>query len=330
MDCSQFGNLKGSSINHYLVSLLDVIQRNLDKQGHYANLCAVDFMKAFDLINHTLAIQKLIGSDVDTSILPTVCSFLTHRSQTVRYQGKTSCSGPHLWSPQGTKLDKTSCNVPAEVANGQVDGASTVVPVGTEVTVSCNTNYAPSGGPGVCTRSEVFADNQGGSTEVGTDEPSVVGLATCNELKCGKPAESTNTVEVSITEGALNEDFFYECLPNYIADGSLAAWCKLNANDEAEWIPSPAPSCSEIKCGAPSSVANAGDVTIDEGSIADTYSHSCNAGFAADGDLTTTCNLDDGGDTASWSPVGSCVGKDLSHYLSNSEVCFLNSVLRSK
>ncbi|XP_063969531.1 uncharacterized protein LOC135157537 [Lytechinus pictus] len=90
MDCSQFGNLKGSSINHYLVSLLDVIQRNLDKQGHYANLCAVDFMKAFGLINHTLAIQKLIGSDVDTSVLPTVCSFLTHRSQAVRYQGKTS------------------------------------------------------------------------------------------------------------------------------------------------------------------------------------------------------------------------------------------------
>ncbi|XP_041466488.1 sushi, von Willebrand factor type A, EGF and pentraxin domain-containing protein 1-like [Lytechinus variegatus] len=204
-------------------------------------------------------------------------------------------------------IDKSSCDVPAEVSNGQVNGASTVVPVDTEVTVSCNTNYAPSGGPGVCTRSEVFAENQGGSTEVGTDEPSVVGLAECNVLKCGKPAEGTNTVEVPITEGALNEDFFYQCRPNHVADGSLAVWCKLNENNEAEWIPSPAPSCSEIKCSAPSSVENAGSVIIDEGSIDGTYSYTCNDGFAASGDLTITCSLDDGGTTASWSPVaGSC------------------------
>lgn len=48
IDPSQFGNIKGSSVNHYLISMLDVIQSNLDKQGCHVNLCTVDFMKAFD------------------------------------------------------------------------------------------------------------------------------------------------------------------------------------------------------------------------------------------------------------------------------------------
>ena len=105
IDPQQFGNMRGSSVNHYLVSLLDVIHRGLDKPGNHVNLCTFDFTKAFDLIDHTLAIKKLIGLGVNSAIIPTICSFLSARSQTVRYNGVES-TPLHLTCgvPQGTKL----------------------------------------------------------------------------------------------------------------------------------------------------------------------------------------------------------------------------------
>nr|XP_054775487.1 uncharacterized protein LOC129283941 [Lytechinus pictus] len=47
IDPSQYGNMKGSSINHYLVDMLDLIYRSLERSGCYANICTIDFTKAF-------------------------------------------------------------------------------------------------------------------------------------------------------------------------------------------------------------------------------------------------------------------------------------------
>ena len=55
-------------------------------------MCAIDFSKAFDHINHTTAIEKLIQLGVNRSLLPTICSFLSQRSQTVRFHGFTTTS----------------------------------------------------------------------------------------------------------------------------------------------------------------------------------------------------------------------------------------------
>eukprot|EP00057_Strongylocentrotus_purpuratus_P023760 XP_011678234.1 PREDICTED: uncharacterized protein LOC105444976 [Strongylocentrotus purpuratus] len=106
VDHRQFGNLRGSSVTHYLVSLLDTIHRGLDKGGTLANLCVVDFSKAFDHVNHTIVMNKLIDLGVDHSIIPTICSFLSNRAQTVRYHGKSSqqkaitCGVPPRYSPR--------------------------------------------------------------------------------------------------------------------------------------------------------------------------------------------------------------------------------------
>ena len=73
--------------------------------GFVANVCAIDFCKAFDKINHTIAIKKMINLGVDRSILPTICSFLSRRTQSVRFKGVSSESRQlSCGVPQGTKL----------------------------------------------------------------------------------------------------------------------------------------------------------------------------------------------------------------------------------
>ena len=105
IDCKQFGNMPASSTTHYLVDLVDTVLKGIDQPGHYASLCAIDFTKAFDRINHNVAITKLIDIGVRKSIIPVICDFLTNRTQTVKIQGKSSA--PLLvWGgvPQGTNF----------------------------------------------------------------------------------------------------------------------------------------------------------------------------------------------------------------------------------
>ena len=52
LDPKQYGNIKGSSTSHYLVDILNSVHEGLDKPNHYAYLAAIDFTKAFDLVNH--------------------------------------------------------------------------------------------------------------------------------------------------------------------------------------------------------------------------------------------------------------------------------------
>ena len=105
IDPKQFGNLKGSSVSHYLVDMMDTIHKNIDKGGTSVNLCTVDFSKAFDHVNHTTVVEKLIQLEVNPAILPTICSFLTGRTQSVRYHGAISTPLRLTCGvPQGTKL----------------------------------------------------------------------------------------------------------------------------------------------------------------------------------------------------------------------------------
>ena len=105
LDPRQFGNIRGSSTTHYLVSLMDTILRGMDKPRKCATLCTIDFSKAFDRVNHNVVIHKLIKYGVDEAILSTVISFLSDRTQSVRIG---PCISEELLLtcgvPQGTKL----------------------------------------------------------------------------------------------------------------------------------------------------------------------------------------------------------------------------------
>ena len=64
-----------------------------------------DFSKAFDLVDHTILIEKMIRMGIRRSIVPLICDFLHNRQQCVRFNDVLSDYVPlHGGVPQGTKL----------------------------------------------------------------------------------------------------------------------------------------------------------------------------------------------------------------------------------
>ena len=106
LDPKQFGGLKGNSISHYMIELVNYILHNQDYNLPIAVLiCAVDFSKAFNRINHNLIITKLSDMGVPGWLLNIVMGFLTDRVMVVRYKGATSDSKQLPGGgPQGTLL----------------------------------------------------------------------------------------------------------------------------------------------------------------------------------------------------------------------------------
>ena len=64
-----------------------------------------DFTKVFDLVDHTILIEKMICMGIRRSIVPWICDFLHNRQQCVRFNGVLSdYVSLHGGVPQGTKL----------------------------------------------------------------------------------------------------------------------------------------------------------------------------------------------------------------------------------
>ncbi|MPC20003.1 hypothetical protein E2C01_012933 [Portunus trituberculatus] len=61
LDIQQFGNNRATSTSHYLISFLDIIHSHLDKRNTSLAVAFVYFRKAFDLVDHTVVINKAIS-----------------------------------------------------------------------------------------------------------------------------------------------------------------------------------------------------------------------------------------------------------------------------
>ena len=60
IDWGQYGGVKDSSINHYLIELVNFVLYNQDlKIPHAVLLVMVDYSQAFNRINHSLVITIL-------------------------------------------------------------------------------------------------------------------------------------------------------------------------------------------------------------------------------------------------------------------------------
>ena len=90
LDLRQYGGMKGNSITHYLIELLNFILFNQDNSEPTSVLaCFVDFAKAFNRQDHSILVTKLSDMGVPPWLLKIVISFLTDRTMRVRYKGKT-------------------------------------------------------------------------------------------------------------------------------------------------------------------------------------------------------------------------------------------------
>ena len=82
LDPGQFGGMKGGSITHYFVLLMDFILANTDKlnKNPKAVLAAyIDFFKGFNRLNHNKILIRLSDWLVPSWLLKIVASFLTER-----------------------------------------------------------------------------------------------------------------------------------------------------------------------------------------------------------------------------------------------------------
>ena len=106
IDIRQFGNLRKTSTTHYLVHLIHTILSELEKPNVWLNLVLVDFQKAFDLVDHTILIRLLHDNfEIDPLLVNIVISFLSDRSQVVKYKNTFSNPLPRYCGiPQGTLL----------------------------------------------------------------------------------------------------------------------------------------------------------------------------------------------------------------------------------
>merc|ERR1712074_270757 len=68
LDNDQFGNTKGTSTTHYLINLTDEAFKSTDK-GKATTAVTIDYSKAFDYVDHSVLIEKIVDLGVRSNII---------------------------------------------------------------------------------------------------------------------------------------------------------------------------------------------------------------------------------------------------------------------
>ena len=107
---NQFAGRKGMGTEHLIVLMMDRVLKLLDAPGMSAVVMgAVDWKGAFDRLDPTVCVNKLIRMGVRSSIIPIIIEYLEDRKMSVHYN--TAWSKWHTLvggSPQGSWLGQTS------------------------------------------------------------------------------------------------------------------------------------------------------------------------------------------------------------------------------
>ena len=105
LDLDQYGNTKGSSTTHYLIKLTDEAYRSTDI-GEATTAVTIDYSKAFDYVDHSILIEKLVLLGVRAEVINLIISFLSDRSHNTKMKGKLS------------EFADISCGVPQGTVSG--------------------------------------------------------------------------------------------------------------------------------------------------------------------------------------------------------------------
>jgi len=83
LDHRQYGALKGRSTTHELVDILHHWHTALNNNAAI-RVVFVDYAKAFDHVNHSIVICKLVSLGVSSVLIRWLCSFLLNRQKRVK------------------------------------------------------------------------------------------------------------------------------------------------------------------------------------------------------------------------------------------------------
>ena len=73
------------STSHYLIKLLDFVLKGIDQRDNLAVISLIDFKKAFDLVDHSVAIRELFVLGCRPELIPVIISFLQDQRHRVLY-----------------------------------------------------------------------------------------------------------------------------------------------------------------------------------------------------------------------------------------------------
>ena len=94
LDSSQYANQKGLSINHYLIKLVDRVLCALDGstkgETHAVIASFIDWSKAFDRQDTTLAVLSFLKNGVRPCLIPLLMSFFENRTMRVKWHNVVS------------------------------------------------------------------------------------------------------------------------------------------------------------------------------------------------------------------------------------------------
>ena len=105
LSTNQFGGIKGSSVEHFLVETWDEIMMSLEDHRASVQLMSIDFEKAFNRMDHGSCLAALERLGADPGDIELVSAFLYNRTMQVKvgqsYSNRRSVPGG---SPQGSIL----------------------------------------------------------------------------------------------------------------------------------------------------------------------------------------------------------------------------------
>ena len=208
---SQFGGIKGSGVNHFLIETWDHVLRSLEDSRAAVTLSSIDFEKAFNRMSHVQCIIAAEEMGASQSTLQLLRAFLKNRTMKVKI-GNTFSSSRTVpgRSPQGSILANTLfC-----------------------ITIDKFSKCAPRNTPrGTMDRTPDFDENGinvSSESESSTRSPELSPVAPPADLVLGESSE-----EDEIRAG----DFLYFRAINRLEDTALSHRCDQDKIDKALGVP---------------------------------------------------------------------------------------------
>ena len=146
LDNKQYGGVKGSSTDHFLLDTWDAILRALETPGAAVNLVSIDFEKAFNRMDHVKCLEAITDLGATELTVDWIAAFLFGRTMSVKVHGTLSEPRPvNGGSPQGSILGNILfCATTNRFANIAPPTAPVTSSLRTETSESSASSHEPS------------------------------------------------------------------------------------------------------------------------------------------------------------------------------------------